>query len=68
MIRVRIWECRERKGVSLRELERSSGISRSTLQRAESGLVSPTLDQLDRIASTLKISIADLFLWEKPSG
>lgn len=45
MIEILIWERRQERGMTLRQLEERSGISRSTLQRLESGQQSPTLDQ-----------------------
>ena len=54
--------------MSLRELAEHSGISKSTLQRLECGKRSPTLEQLDRIANALNISIAQLYKWHKSNG
>lgn len=61
MIEILIWERRQERGMTLRQLEERSGISRSTLQRLESGQQSPTLDQLDWIADALKVSISQLY-------
>lgn len=68
MITVLLWECREERHMSLRELAEHSGISKSTLQRLECGKRSPTLEQLDRIANALNISIAQLYKWHKSNG
>lgn len=61
MIEILIWERRQERGMTLRQLEERSGISRSTLQRLESGQQSPTLDQLDWIADALNVSISQLY-------
>ena len=61
MIEILIWERRQERGMTLRQLEERSGISRSTLQRLESGQQSPTLDQLDWIADALDVSISQLY-------
>ena len=61
MVRFLLWECRSAQNISLRELEKRSGISRSTLQRMESGKSSPTLMQMDIIAEALHINIAQLY-------
>lgn len=61
MIEILIWERRQERGMTLRQLEERSGISRSTLQRLESGQQSPTLDQLDWIADALHVSISQLY-------
>ena len=65
MVKVCLWECRDAKRITLRELERRCGISKSALQRIESGKTSPTLDQLDRIALALNINITHLYEWNK---
>lgn len=61
MVKVLVWECREAQRLSLRELAELSGVSKSTLQRVESGRRSPTLEQLDHIADALNISITQLY-------
>ena len=61
MIEILIWERRQERGMTLRQLEERSVISRSTLQRLESGQQSPTLDQLDWIADALNVSISQLY-------
>lgn len=68
MVNVRLWECRDANGITLRELERRSGISKSALQRIESGKTSPTLDQLDRIAIALNVNITYLYEWNKETN
>jgi len=61
VVEVLIWQARMARGLSLRELERRSGVSRAALQRIESGGVSPTLAQLDLIAGALDCSISQLY-------
>jgi transcriptional regulator with XRE-family HTH domain len=48
-------------GASGGELARTSGISRSMLSRIERGLVSPSVETLDRIAGGLDVSMARFF-------
>lgn len=46
--------------MSLRELERRSGISHSALGRYENGQCSPRLDDVYAIAAALNVTIWDL--------
>jgi len=47
--------------MSLRELERLTKITKSTLQRIETGQRSPTLDQLEIIAIKLRTKMTELY-------
>ena len=60
-MKILLWEIRNRYNISLNKLSRQTGISKSTLQRIETGATSPTLDKLELIAKTMKIKITDLF-------
>jgi transcriptional regulator with XRE-family HTH domain len=60
-MQVLLWEARTKKGFTLVELARASGIGKSTLNNIENGKVSPTLFQLETIAITLGYRITDLF-------
>ena len=48
-------------GLSLRQLEALTGISRTTLNNIENGLVSPTLQELETIARALDMKISELY-------
>lgn len=65
VIKVLLWERREERRMTLRELSERSGLSKSTLQRIECRKRSPTLRQLDRIAKALNVNITQLFTWDK---
>lgn len=55
-------QARERAGLSLRNLEAITGISRPTLNRLELDQVDhPSLDMLHRLANTLEVNSDDLF-------
>lgn len=54
-------EARLAKGLTLQELAEKTDLSKSTIQNIESGKVSPTLDQLERIAAALDTKINALF-------
>ena len=58
---IRVWEARTQKGYTLIQLEGITGISKSTLNNIENGKTSPTLSQLESIASALGVRITDLF-------
>lgn len=58
---IKIWEVRNSKGVSLVELARDTGISKSTLNNYENNKIYPNLLQLERIATALDCRITDLF-------
>lgn len=58
---LRIWEARKKKGISLKELERRTGISKSALNYYENGIRYPDLQQLERIAAALDTSISNLY-------
>ena len=52
---------RERRRLSLRALGDRSGVSFVTIQRIEAGLMSPTVDTLEKLAAALGISVRELF-------
>lgn len=52
---------RERRGWSLRELGERSGVSYVTIQRVETGTLSPTLATLEKLAAALGIPVRDFF-------
>lgn len=55
------WRARYMKGMTLEELAKLTGISKSTLNNIENGKTSPTLDQLKAIAKALDTRITLLF-------
>lgn len=58
---VLIWQRRTEKEITLRELEKKTGISHSALGNYENNVRSPRLDQLEMIAKALDIKISDLY-------
>lgn len=60
-MRLKIWEVRQKQGISLVELERRTGISKTALNTYENGKRSPTLHQLEKIAAALNTSISNLY-------
>jgi transcriptional regulator with XRE-family HTH domain len=47
--------------MSYRELAERAGIALSTLYRIESGVASPTVAMLEKLARSLEISVTDFF-------
>lgn len=60
-MKILVWNVRNEKGVSLRELSKLTGIGKSTLQRLESGEVYPRMDAMEKIAIALDVKISDLY-------
>lgn len=58
---VKTWEARTVKGITLKQLEELSGVSKTALNNIENGKTSPTLHQLEAIAKALDVKITDLF-------
>lgn len=58
---VKIWEIRAQKGISLKELERRTGISKSALNNYENGKRYPDMLQMEKIAEALNTSISNLY-------
>lgn len=52
---------REQRGLSLRKLASATDFSPSFISQLENGLVSPSLDSMARIASTLGVTLGEFF-------
>ena len=61
MIVNNIAKIREEKGLTIRQLEYKTGISKSTLSRIENNQARLYLDSLEKISKTLKCDLKDLF-------
>lgn len=59
-----LWQARTNKGWTLERLAEKSGVSKSTLQRIETGETSPTMDVMEKIAKALNVRISDLYVSE----
>lgn len=60
-MKILIWEVRKEKNLTLMQLEKLSGISKTTLNYIENGKRSPKLEQLEKIAIVLNVRMTDLF-------
>ena len=61
MVEVLTWQVRQKRGLTLRQLEGLTGIGKTTLNNIENGLVSPTLNQIEAIARALDVNMSDLY-------
>nr|UVY64651.1 MAG: helix-turn-helix domain protein [Bacteriophage sp.] len=61
MMEILTWQARTEKNVTLKQLEKMTGISKTTLNTIENGLTSPTLRQLEAIAIALDTKISALY-------
>lgn len=61
MVEVLTWQVRQKRGLTLRQLEELTGIGKTTLNNIENGLVSPTLNQIEAIARALDVNMSDLY-------
>ena len=52
---------RNKKGISLRELELHGAIDRATISQIENGLINPTMYTMKKICDALEISLSDFF-------
>lgn len=60
-VKIKIWEIRNKKGMSLRELSKRTGISLGALNNYENGKREITIQKLEIIAQALECKIVDLF-------
>lgn len=61
MATVKTWKIRTEKRVTLKQLAQMSGISKTCLNDIENHKISPTLDELEKIAKALNVRMTDLF-------
>ncbi len=61
MIKLLLWQQRAKRELTLIELSKLTGISKSTLNNFENERTSPTLNQLEKISVALNCEITDLF-------
>ena len=61
MATIKTWQARTEKEITLMQLARMTEISKTCLNDIENEKVSPTLNELERIAKALDVKITDLF-------
>lgn len=58
---LKLKEILAQRGITLKDFAASSGISQSNLSNYLNGNISPTLDTLKKMATTLNIELSELF-------
>ena len=61
MVKVTLWDARDSRDITLIELSKKTGISKSTLNNFENKISYPNILQLEKIAIALNCKITDLF-------
>lgn len=61
MIKMLVWNVRDKKHMSLRQLSTLSGLSRNYINKIENNKTSPTLDAICALARALQVPVTDLF-------
>ena len=56
-----LWQIRRQRGITLKELEKMTGLGKTTLNNIENQRVSPTIKSAERICEALGITFKDLF-------
>ncbi len=56
-----LWGLRRQKKITLIQLAKLTGISKTSLNEFENGNRVPNLEQLERIAMTLEVRMSDLY-------
>lgn len=56
-----IWDARKKRGMSLLELQKRTGISKSALSNYENNVRTPTMKQMELIAIALNTKISLLY-------
>ena len=60
-MKILAWQARKDKKVTLVELAKMTGISKSTLNNIENMKVSPTMAEMEAIAKALNVRIEELY-------
>lgn len=60
-MKITLWQARRNKKITLVELAKKTGISKTTLNDIENEKLSPTMKQIETIAKGLNMRISDLF-------
>lgn len=61
-MQILLWQERTKQKLTLLELSKISGVSKSQINAIENGKVSPRLDTLEKLAVGLGVNICDLYV------
>ncbi|MDP4119649.1 MAG: helix-turn-helix transcriptional regulator [Bacillota bacterium] len=64
-MQINVWKIRTQKGLSLRELAKRSGVSKTHIDNIESGKTMPTIDIICKIAKALEVDPRELYDYDK---
>jgi len=64
MAEILLWKLRHERGITLLELEKLTGIGKTTLNNIENGKVSPTVNQLEKICRGMGVTFKEL-VWSE---
>lgn len=64
MLKLLVAHARVKRGLTIRELAKRAGISKSHVERIEAGETSPSLEVMCQIAKALEMPITELFIFE----
>ena len=56
-----LWELRNARQLTLRQLEEKSGVSKTQINAIENGKANPRVDTLELLAAALEVDITALF-------
>ena len=60
-MKILVWDARKDRNITLEKLAKNSRISKSTIHRIETGVVSPTMDHMEKLAKAMGMKITELF-------
>ena len=60
-MKIKVFEAREKSGVSGRELSRRTGLAVGTINNIENEKTSPTMHSMEKIAQALDTNIEELY-------
>lgn len=60
MASIHLWEIRHKRGITLKELEKLTGLGKTTLNNIENEKVSPTVNEVEMICEALEITFKEL--------
>ncbi len=60
MAEILLWKIRHERGITLVELEKMTGLGKTTLNNIENGRVSPTIDEVEKICRGMGVTFREL--------
>lgn len=61
MAEILLWNLRRERGITLVELEKMTGLGKTTLNNIENHKVSPTIDEVEKICRGMGVTFRELF-------